>query len=58
MKALRECLDLLIVLNEHHLRRLLRSYLAYYNVARPHQSRARQAGRDHHHVARGVGNFR
>jgi putative transposase len=34
----RECLDLVIVLNERHLRRVLRTYLAYYNVTRPHQS--------------------
>jgi putative transposase len=34
----RECLDLVMVLNERHLRRLLRSYLVYYNVTRPHQS--------------------
>jgi Integrase core domain len=34
----RECLDLVIVLNERHLRRVLRAYLAYYNVTRPHQS--------------------
>ncbi len=27
-----------IVLNERHLRRLLRAYLAYYNTARPHQA--------------------
>jgi hypothetical protein len=25
------------VINEWHLRRLLRSYLAYYNATRPHQ---------------------
>ena len=34
----RECLDHFIVLNEAHLRRLLRAYLAYYNTVRPHQS--------------------
>jgi len=34
----RECLDHVIVINERHLRRLLRSYLGYYNAARPHQS--------------------
>jgi putative transposase len=34
----RECLDLVIVINEQHLRRLLRRYLAYYNTTRPHQS--------------------
>lgn len=34
----RDCLDHVIVLNERHVRRLLRAYLAYYNTARPHQS--------------------
>jgi putative transposase len=34
----RECLDHVIVLDERHLRRLLRGYLAYYNATRPHQS--------------------
>jgi putative transposase len=32
-----ECLDKLIVINEAHLRSILREYLAYYNTARPHQ---------------------
>ena len=31
----RECLDHVVVLNEAHLRRLLRAYLAYYHGAGP-----------------------
>jgi transposase InsO family protein len=34
----RECLDHILVLNEHHLRRLLRDYLLYYHHARTHLS--------------------
>ena len=34
----RECLDHFLILNEAHLRRLLRGYIAYYSTARPHQS--------------------
>jgi putative transposase len=34
----RECLDHLIVINETHLRRILREYLDYYHKSRPHQS--------------------
>jgi putative transposase len=33
-----ECLDHFLILNEAHLRRLLRAYLAYYNLSRPHQT--------------------
>jgi putative transposase len=33
----RECLDHLLILNEAHLRRVLREYVAYYNADRPHQ---------------------
>ena len=34
----RECLDHIIVLNEQHLRRVLRSYADYYHGSRTHQS--------------------
>ena len=34
----RECLDHIVVLNETHLRRLLRDYLVYYHDARTHLS--------------------
>jgi len=34
----RECLDHVIVLNEQHLRRILRSYFAYYHRTRTHLS--------------------
>ena len=34
----RECLDHVLVLNERHLHRLFRAYVAYYNTSRPHQS--------------------
>ncbi|MGB8275841.1 MAG: hypothetical protein WCF16_11325 [Alphaproteobacteria bacterium] len=33
-----ECLDHMIVLGESHLRRILKSYAAYYNEARTHPS--------------------
>jgi transposase InsO family protein len=34
----RECLNHVIVLNESHLRKILRGYAAYYNASRPHSS--------------------
>src|SRR2546427_8239481 len=34
----RECLDFVIPLNEHHVRRLLREWVAHYNRGRPHTS--------------------
>jgi putative transposase len=37
----RECLDHVVVLNETHLRRLLRDYLLYYHSARTHLSLAK-----------------
>ena len=33
----RECLDHLIILNERHLHRVIKEYVAYFNMARPHQ---------------------
>ena len=41
----RECLDHFMILNEAHLRRLLRAYLAYYNTVRPHQALANNCPR-------------
>ena len=32
-----ECLDHLLILNQAHLRRVLKRYVEYYNEARPHQ---------------------
>ena len=34
----RECLDFLIPLNESHLRRILKEWVAHYNKGRPHSS--------------------
>ena len=39
----RECLDHIVVLNEIHLRRLLRDYLVYYHSARTHLSLGKDA---------------
>ena len=38
-----KCLDHMIILNENHLRRILRDYFDYYNNSRPHQSLGRNA---------------
>jgi putative transposase len=37
-----ECLDKMIILNDEHLRRVLREYTNYYNHARPHQGIAQR----------------
>jgi transposase InsO family protein len=34
----RECLDWIIPLNERHLRKILRSWMAHYNGGRPHSA--------------------
>ena len=39
----RDCLDHVIVLNENHLRRILKSYFQYYHEARAHLSLERNA---------------
>jgi transposase InsO family protein len=39
----RECLDHLIILNEQHLRRILKEYVHYYNQSRPHLALDRNA---------------
>jgi putative transposase len=36
----RELFDRLLIVNEHHLRRVLTEYLQHYNAARPHRSRS------------------
>jgi hypothetical protein len=32
-----ECLDHILILNEAHLRRVLKEYVTYFNRSRPHQ---------------------
>jgi putative transposase len=39
----RECLDHVIVLGENHLRRIIRSYIAYYHRSRTHLSLCKDA---------------
>ncbi len=39
----RECLDRVIILNEAHLRRVLRSYAPYYNADRTHLGLAKDS---------------
>ncbi len=40
--ARQECLDRLLILNERHLARVLRAFVAFYNERRPHQGLAQQ----------------
>jgi putative transposase len=37
-----ECLDKLLLINQAHLRRVMREYSAFFNTARPHQGLAQQ----------------
>jgi putative transposase len=34
----RELFDRLLIVNEHHLRRVLTEYMVHYNTARPHRA--------------------
>ncbi len=38
-----ECLDRLLIINQSHLRHVLRDYVDYYNTASPHQGLDQQA---------------
>jgi putative transposase len=38
----RECLDHLLILHERQLDRILQAYVAYFNLARPHQGLQQQ----------------
>jgi putative transposase len=40
--AREECLDKLLIINEAHLRRVMREYIVFFNTARPHQGLAQQ----------------
>ena len=37
-----ECLDKVLILNQTHLRRVMREYIAFFNTARPHQGISQQ----------------
>ena len=37
-----ECLDKLLIINQAHLRRVMREYVAFFNTARPHQGLEQQ----------------
>jgi transposase InsO family protein len=40
--AREECLDKLLIVNETHLRRVMREYVEFFNTARPHQGLEQQ----------------
>ena len=44
----RELFDRLLIVNEHHLRRVLAEYLLHYNIARPHRALSQLAGSSRH----------
>ena len=47
----RELLDRLLIVNEHHLRRVLTEYLRHYNTARPHRALGQLAPAQARHPA-------
>jgi transposase InsO family protein len=49
-----ECLDHLLILNQRHLTRVLREYIDYYNVSRPHQGLDQQSPMPIPHSLEGV----
>ena len=40
--AREECLDKLLIINQMHLRRVMRDYVEFFNTARPHQGLKQQ----------------
>jgi transposase InsO family protein len=44
----RELFDRLLIVSEHHLRRVLTEYLLHYNAARPHRSLGQLASAQAH----------
>jgi putative transposase len=42
-------LDRVLIVNEHHLRRVLTEYLRHYNAARPHRAPGQLAPAQAHH---------
>ncbi len=43
LKSVRhECLDHVIILDEQHLRRVIKQYVSYFNASRPHQGIAQR----------------
>jgi putative transposase len=54
----RECLDHLIILNESHLHRILRSYLTYYHGSRTHRSLNKDAPEGREKESREMGKIK
>jgi putative transposase len=48
--AREECLDHILILNQSHLRRVLNTFINYYNTARPHQGLGQQSPTPRRHT--------